>query len=199
MGRGALRPAVFLDRDGVLNEAVIRDGKPYPPDSVRGMKITPGAPQSLARLRAAGFLLIVVTNQPDLARGKQTREAVDEIHAALRAAMPLDAIYVCDHDSADKCDCRKPHPGMLLTAAADLNINLGQSFMIGDRWRDVDAGARAGCRTVFLDFGYQERGPETPPDVTVSTLSQGVDWILSQIPSRSVRDRSSMPATDPIS
>ena len=179
MGRGALNRAVFLDRDGVLNEAVVRDGKPYPPDSVQEMKITPDAPESLARLRAAGFLLIVVTNQPDLARGKQTREAVDEIHAALRAAMPLDAIYVCDHDGAEKCACRKPNPGMLLTAAADFKIDLAQSFMIGDRWRDVEAGARAGCRTVFIDFAYQERGPETAPDATVSTLSQGVDWILS--------------------
>ena len=196
--------AVFLDRDGVLNAATVSDGRPYPPDSVRELKITPEAPECLLRLREAGFLLIVVTNQPDLARGKQTPEAVEEIHSALRAAMPLDAFYVCAHSDEDECDCRKPKPGMLLAAARDFRIDLSQSFMVGDRWRDVEAGARAGCRTVFLDFRYRERGPETPPHVIVGALAEGVDWILQrfagdQIPSRSARERSSMPATDPIS
>jgi D-glycero-D-manno-heptose 1,7-bisphosphate phosphatase len=142
------------------------------------LQITPEAPGCLARLRAAGFLLIVVTNQPDLARGKQSRVVVEEIHAALCSAMPLDAIYICDHDGAEECDCRKPKPGMLLAAAGKFHIDLTQSFMIGDRWRDVEAGARAGCRTVFLDFGYLERGPEVAPQITVGTLSEGVDWIL---------------------
>lgn len=180
MGRTSLTTAraVFLDRDGVLNAAVIREGKPYPPASVRDLKITPEAPECLARLRAAGFLLIVVTNQPDLARNQQTRKGLNEIHAALNAALPIDAIYVCDHDSGDECDCRKPKPGMLLAAARDFHIDLTRSFLIGDRWRDVEAGARGGCRTVFLDFGYQERGPETPPHVTVNNLAEGVDWIL---------------------
>jgi D-glycero-D-manno-heptose 1,7-bisphosphate phosphatase len=181
MGRRSLK-AVFLDRDGVLNQAVVRDGKPYPPGSALEMTVNPEAPEALARLRAAGFLLIVVTNQPDLARGKQTREAVEEIHAALRAAMFLDAIYICDHDGAEQCDCRKPKPGMLLRAAADFEVSLEASFMIGDRWRDVEAGSRAGCRTVFIDYRYQEREPEMPPDVTVSTLSEGVDWILKEAP-----------------
>lgn len=170
--------AVFLDRDGVLNAATVRDGKPYPPQSLGELKITPEAPACLERLRAAGFLLIVVTNQPDLARGKQTREVVDEIHSALRSAMPLDAFYVCAHSDEDECDCRKPKPGMLLAAADDFHIDLANSFMVGDRWRDVEAGARAGCRTVFLDFGYRERGPEPPPHVTVGTLGEGVEWIL---------------------
>jgi D-glycero-D-manno-heptose 1,7-bisphosphate phosphatase len=179
MGRYPLRPAVFLDRDGVLNVAEVRDGKPYPPVSLAAMKIVPEAPQCLEMLRKAGFLLVVVTNQPDIARGTQTRTAVDEIHAALRTAMPLDAIYVCPHDGAEGCPCRKPKPGMLLDAARDLGIDLPRSFMVGDRWRDVEAGQRAGCRTVFLDFGYTEKAPEAPADMAVPSLSAGVRWILS--------------------
>jgi D-glycero-D-manno-heptose 1,7-bisphosphate phosphatase len=174
--------AVFLDRDGVLNAAVVRDGRPYPPSSAAVMEIVPAAPACLRKLREAGYLLIVVTNQPDLARGKQTREAMEEIHAALRAAMPIDAIFVCPHDGAEACACRKPKPGLLLQAAAEWNVTLAESFMVGDRWRDVDAGAQAGCRTVFIDYGYQERGPEAAPSITVQRLEQGVDWILNQSP-----------------
>ena len=197
MGRGSLK-AVFLDRDGVLNEAVVREGKPYPPASVDELKIAGDAPECLGQLRAAGFLLVVVTNQPDLARGRQTRQAVDAIHQALRAAMPIDAIYICDHDGADQCECRKPKPGMLLQAAKDWKIDLAESFLIGDRWRDVDAGAEAGVRTILLDSGYRERGPDHAPERTVHGLREAVDWILNQAP-RNLRDKSSMPASDPIS
>ena len=172
--------AVFLDRDGVLNKAEVREGRPYPPASASSMQIVPEAPQCLEELGKAGFLRVVVTNQPDIARGKQTQEAVDEIHAALRARMPIDAIYICPHDGAEGCDCRKPKPGLLRRAAAELNIELADSIMIGDRWRDVDAGAQAGCRTVFLDYGYQERGPEAKPTITVPSLRSGVDWILKE-------------------
>jgi D-glycero-D-manno-heptose 1,7-bisphosphate phosphatase len=173
------RRAVFLDRDGVLNEAVIREGKPYPPASTAELRIVPDAAAGLAVLRDVGFLLIVVSNQPDVGRGTQTRKAVEEIHSVLRSKLPLDAIYVCYHDGKEDCVCRKPKPGMLLTAAADLDVDLAQSFMVGDRWRDVDAGARAGCRTVFLDFGYHERGPEAPPSATVHSLGEAVEWILN--------------------
>jgi D-glycero-D-manno-heptose 1,7-bisphosphate phosphatase len=183
MGRGAVsdarRPAVFLDRDGVLNEAVIRDDKPYPPADAASLKVVPGAREALEALRAQGYLLVVVTNQPDVARGAQTQEAVDAIHQRLRAELPLDAVYSCCHDG-DGCNCRKPKPGLLLNAAAELDIDLARSFMIGDRWRDVDAGAGAGCRTVFLDFGYRERVPTHPPTVTVARLQDGVAWILEQ-------------------
>jgi D-glycero-D-manno-heptose 1,7-bisphosphate phosphatase len=174
----SLARAVFLDRDGVLNATILRDGKPYSPASVSELEIEPDAADCLRRLRNAGYLLIVVTNQPELARGTQSHAAMEAIHCALRSALPLDAIYVCEHDGPDECDCRKPKPGMLLTAAADFGIDLTQSFMIGDRWRDVDAGARAGCRTILLDFGYAERGPETAPSITVARLRDGVEWIL---------------------
>jgi D-glycero-D-manno-heptose 1,7-bisphosphate phosphatase len=172
--------AVFLDRDGVLNKALVRDGKPYPPANLAEFEIVAGAKEGLQALRAAGFLLIVVTNQPDIARGTQTRQMLEELHTALRSALPLDAIYVCDHDSPEQCACRKPRPGMLLTASQDLNIDLPSSFLIGDRWRDVDAGASAGCQTVFLDFKYSERGPDHSPSKTVSSLQEGIAWILSQ-------------------
>ena len=179
MGERALKRAVFLDRDGVINQAIVRDGRPYPPPSVHELVINPDAPQAMARLHDAGFALIVVTNQPDLARGRQTRKNIDEIHAALKSALPLDAIYLCDHDDADRCACRKPNPGMLLDAARDFGLDLKQSFLIGDRWRDIDAGARAGCRTILIECGYTDRAPAAPPDFTVRTLSEAVDRILT--------------------
>ncbi len=170
--------AVFLDRDGVLNEAMVRDGRPYPPSSLEELRIIPGATDALQRLRNAGFLLIVVTNQPDVARGTQTRHTVEEFDAALGRALPLDDFYVCFHDGRDRCDCRKPKSGLLTRAAVDWNIDLKRSFMIGDRWRDIDAGAAAGCRTVLIDYGYDERPPENAPDCRAESLGSGVEWIL---------------------
>jgi D-glycero-D-manno-heptose 1,7-bisphosphate phosphatase len=170
--------AVFLDRDGVLNEPIVREGKPYPPDSADELVIMPGAEGALAALKAAGFLLIVVTNQPDVGRGKQTVAAVEQIHKKLRTALPVDRFMVCYHDDRDACNCRKPKPGMLLQAAGEEEVDLGRSFMIGDRWRDVDAGAAAGCRTVLIDYGYDERQPDHAPDARVKNLGEAVRWIL---------------------
>ena len=139
--------AVFLDRDGVLNRAVVRDGKPYPPPSVGEMEIVEGAAASLARLKELGFLLLVVTNQPDVARGTQTIETIEAMHDSMRRTLPLDDFLVCPHDDRDLCDCRKPRPGLLFQGQAKYGIDLGRSFMVGDRWRDIDAGRAAGCRT----------------------------------------------------
>jgi D-glycero-D-manno-heptose 1,7-bisphosphate phosphatase len=172
------RPAVFLDRDGVLNAAVVKDGKPYPPASVDQVALLPGVRQALTELRAAGFALVVVTNQPDVARGAQAREAVDAIHTGLRADLPIDAIYVCFHDDVDRCACRKPAPGMLLNAARDLDLDLAGSFMVGDRWRDIEAGAAAGCRTAFIDHGYAERRPRAF-DMRATSLAEAAAWILA--------------------
>ncbi len=174
-----LSRAVFLDRDGVLNEPVIRDGRPYPP-SLENLKIYPGAPEALGRLKQAGFLLIVVTNQPDVARGTQSREAVAAINNAIRAALPLDDLLVCWHDDRDVCDCRKPKPGLLLQAAAAFQIDLRRSFLIGDRWRDIDAGVAAGCRTILLDYGYRERQPANTPDFRARSLGEAVTLILDE-------------------
>jgi D-glycero-D-manno-heptose 1,7-bisphosphate phosphatase len=181
MGIGPLKAAVFLDRDGVLNEAVIRDGKPYPPDSADEMRIPAGVPAAVERLRAAGLLLIVVTNQPDVARGEQTAEAVARIHDRLRRALPLDDVLSCFHDDTDACSCRKPKPGLILEGARRHGAELSRSFMVGDRWRDIDAGHAAGCRTIWIDCGYRERGPSLPPHATVASLAEAVEWILRQL------------------
>ena len=171
--------AVFLDRDGVINRAVVRGGKPYPPARIEDLDILPGVNDALDRLHRAGFRLVVVTNQPDAARGTQRRSVVDEMHAHLASTLPIDEFRVCDHDDADACVCRKPKPGLLEAAAIASGLSLRDSFMVGDRWRDVAAGRGAGCTTIFIDWGYQEQQPEQP-DVIVHSLPEAVDWILSR-------------------
>jgi D-glycero-D-manno-heptose 1,7-bisphosphate phosphatase len=172
------RRAVFLDRDGVVNRSVMRNGKPYPPASLTELEIMPDAPEALADLKTRGFLLVIATNQPDVGRGTQQRTTVEAINAALRSTLPLDDFFVCYHDSVDDCDCRKPLPGLLLQAAAKHSIDLSSSFMIGDRWRDIEAGSSAGCRTILIDYGYSEQNPRHPPNAQVSSLRAAVDWIL---------------------
>ncbi len=171
------RRAVFLDRDGVLNRADVRARRPHPPNSVEHLEVLPGVPAALDRLRRRGFLLLVVTNQPDVARGDQSRANVDALNAALARKLPLDDVLVCFHDDADRCDCRKPLPGLLLRGAERYGVELATSFLVGDRWRDVEAGRRAGVRTVFIDYDYDERRPEPPADATVGDLTAAVDWI----------------------
>ena len=179
---------MFLDRDGVLNESIVRDGKPYPPEKPADLRIIPGTQEALDRLKERGFLLIVVTNQPDVGRGTQTQVAVDEMHARLRRELPIDDVYVCTHDDAAQCDCRKPQPGMLLRAAKEYAIDLSQSYMVGDRWRDIDAGAKAGCKTLWIDRGYAERSSSASPDIRVSSLGEAANWIVKrQAASGSVR------------
>jgi D-glycero-D-manno-heptose 1,7-bisphosphate phosphatase len=170
--------AVFLDRDGVLNRAIVRDGKPYPPASLGEMEIVEDAAASLAQLKDLGFLLLVVTNQPDVARGTQTLETIHAMHDMMRRALPLDDFLICPHDDRDGCGCRKPLPGLLIEAQQQYGIDLSRSFLVGDRWRDIDAGRAAGCRTVYLDFDYGERKPSFPPDARVGGLRDAVDWIL---------------------
>ena len=174
-----VKRAVFLDRDGVLNRAIVRDGKPYPPAHVSELEILPGVEEALAGLRAAGFLLIVVTNQPDVARGATTREAVEEINAALGAALPIDEFRTCFHDSGSACECRKPKPGALLAAAVLHDIDLSESYMVGDRWRDTEAGQRAGCKTILIDYGYQEKQPEHV-DYRVKSLLEATQFMVRE-------------------
>ena len=174
-----MKRAVFLDRDGVINRAVVRDGKPYPPDSLEELEILPGVAETLARLRAAGFINLIVTNQPDVATGRQRREVVEAMHAELLSRLPVDAVKVCYHVDADRCACRKPKPGMLLEAAGELDIDLPASFMVGDRWRDIAAGQAAGCKCIFLDRGYKEKQPENPY-VAVKSLPEAGGLILSR-------------------
>lgn len=175
-----LRRAVFLDRDGVLNRVIVRNRKPYPPASLEELEILPGVPDALHTFEAAGLLLVGVTNQPDVARGTQKRETVEAINAALLAALPLNDIFVCYHDDGDDCDCRKPQPGLLTRAATKYEIDLASSFMIGDRWKDIEAGRRAGCATILIEYGYAENSPVSVPDYHVHSLPEAAVWILDQ-------------------
>jgi D-glycero-D-manno-heptose 1,7-bisphosphate phosphatase len=176
--------AVFLDRDGVLNPPVVRNGLPFPPARVADFELYPDVTEGCEKLREAGFLLIVVTNQPDVGRGSQRREIVEAMHTKLRTILPtLDGIEVCFHGGAthgDPCDCRKPAPGMLQRAAAAHGIDLAQSFLIGDRWRDVDCAHAAGCRAIFIDHGYREALREKP-EFTVLTFKEAVRAVLQAV------------------
>ncbi len=178
------RPAVFLDRDGTLNRQIVRDGRPYPPQTLAEFELFPGVAEGCARLAAAGYVLVVATNQPDVGRGTQSRAEVEAMHARLRAAVPeIVRIEVCYAPGTDKSQPpdrrRKPEPGMILDAAEALGLDLTRSWMVGDRWRDVDCGQRAGLRTVFIDFGYAEELRHAP-DHTVRTFSEAVEVILGE-------------------
>ncbi len=188
MGIGEVKRAVFLDRDGVLNRAVVRNGKPYPPPSLAELAVVEAAPDCLRRLHALGLTLIVVTNQPDVANGKQDRAVVEAMNEHLRGLMPIDDVLVCYHRDSDNCACRKPKPGMLTEAAARHGIDLGGSYMVGDRYRDVEAGQAAGCRTVWIDCHYAEPAPQRPADARVATLGEATEWIARAEEERSLEN-----------
>jgi D-glycero-D-manno-heptose 1,7-bisphosphate phosphatase len=175
------RRAVFLDRDGVLNASLVRDGKPYAPRSLAEFELLPGVPEALAQLRQAGFLTVVVTNQPDVSNGKARREDVEAIHAHLLEKLPIDAVKACFHTDSEDCACRKPKPGMLLDAARELDVNLAASFLVGDRWRDVAAAHAAGCKALFIDYQYGEKRPEKPY-VAVKSLPEAAGYIVRADP-----------------
>ena len=182
-----MQRAVFLDRDGVINKSLIRDGLPYPPKGLDDFEILPGVPEACRKLKQAGFLLIVATNQPDVGRGTTPMALVEAMHAKMMRAVPaLDRIEVCYHPGKGEsdCDCRKPKPGMLLRSAKALDIDLKQSWMVGDRWRDIDCGHAAGCRTVFVDNGYAEELKQIP-DFRAKNLAEAADIILREPAKRS--------------
>jgi D-glycero-D-manno-heptose 1,7-bisphosphate phosphatase len=181
MGKHEVKRAVFLDRDGVINRALERDGFPYAPTSLGEFEIYPEVPAACAKLKAASFLLVVATNQPDVGRGTMKQEVVEAIHAEMRRRLPLDRVEVCHHPgySDSECDCRKPKPGMLLHAASALDIDLAQSWMVGDRWRDIDCGHAAGCKTILIDRHYAEKLRE-PPDFSAGNLAGAADIILRE-------------------
>jgi D-glycero-D-manno-heptose 1,7-bisphosphate phosphatase len=173
--------AVFLDRDGVINRPLIRAGKPYPPSRLDEFEILPSVPDACELLKKLGFLLVVATNQPDVGRGILSRASVETIHLWLSKQLPIDAIFTCFHAGeayGQICDCRKPRPGMLLQAASELQIDLANSFMIGDRWRDVECGLNAGCKTIFIDWGYQEK-LRKQPDCRAESLAAATSLIRS--------------------
>ncbi|HYO84083.1 MAG TPA: HAD family hydrolase [Bryobacteraceae bacterium] len=173
--------AVFLDRDGVLNRVVMRRGKPHPPDTLEELELLPGVPEACRLLKANDFLLVMVTNQPDIGRGTQSADVVDAMNRRLSTDLRLDGVMVCPHDDSDGCACRKPRPGMLLEAAEVLAIAPSSSFMVGDRWRDIEAGCRAGCRTVWIRSEYDEKRPEGA-DYTAASLADAAKLIIEEEP-----------------
>lgn len=177
-GESALKRAVFLDRDGVINRSLVRAGKPYAPVSIEQFELLPGVVEAIAALKNAGFLVIVVTNQPDVSNGLVAREVVEAMDARVRQDCKVDDIRVCYHTDADGCGCRKPKPGLLVDAARDWSVDLTRSYMVGDRWRDIGAGQAAGCRTVWIDCGYSEMKPENP-DIVVKSLPEAARQIVN--------------------
>jgi D-glycero-D-manno-heptose 1,7-bisphosphate phosphatase len=180
VGIGQVKPAVFLDRDGVINRTIVVDGVPHPPQSVEQVEILFGVPEALAKLSQLGLPLVVVTNQPDVARGTQTREAVEQINDFLRARLPLTEICTCFHDGPDNCSCRKPKPGLLIDAARSYNIDLRRSFMVGDRWSDVVAGRAAGCTTLLIELPYS-KAHKCSPDFRVGDLTEAAEIIVREL------------------
>lgn len=170
------RAAVFLDRDGVLNRAIVQKGRPHPPASVEELDILPGVATAAARLRDAGFLLVMLTDEAD-------RPEAAELNATLAAEVPLHGVLTCTHgDGAADCACRPPEPGLLLAGADRYGVDLAASFVVGDRWHDVEAGRRAGCRTVFVDHDYDDEPRPTGADLEVGDLPAAVDWLLGAQP-----------------
>ncbi|MEP7136547.1 MAG: HAD family hydrolase [Chloroflexota bacterium] len=171
-------PAVFLDRDGILNRAMVRNGKPYPPARLDELEILPGSITALARLAEAGYVLIGITNQPDVARGTQSRKIVESFNALIQSKLPVREIFVCYHDNGDNCECRKPKPGLILQATNKHNLDLLNSWMVGDRWKDIAAGQAVGLKTIFVDYHYAEAYEGTPADFTVEDTVGLADIIL---------------------
>jgi D-glycero-D-manno-heptose 1,7-bisphosphate phosphatase len=172
-----MRRAVFLDRDGVVNRTVLRQGKPYPPATLSDLRLLPGVREACTQLREAGFALILITNQPDIARGLISAERVAAMNRHLQRYLQLDGVGLCPHDDSARCSCRKPQPGLLLEAARVWDIDLESSYIVGDRWRDIEAGHRAGCHAIFVDDGSSEQRPDGP-FVQVRSLREAARFIL---------------------
>ncbi len=179
--RRGKRPAVFLDRDGVLNRSQTRDGKPYAPRRLKDFHLLPGVTRAVTNLKTAGFLVIVVTNQPDVGRGLVTPETLNAMHEKLREATPIDAVLVCTHRKDEGCACRKPKSGLIEQAIGRFKIARDASYMVGDRWSDVVAGRAADLYTILIERGYAETLVEEP-DAAVKSLSAATSHILGRRP-----------------
>jgi D-glycero-D-manno-heptose 1,7-bisphosphate phosphatase len=181
--------ALFLDRDGVINRSLVREGRPFAPTTMSDFEFLPGVKDALFLTKRAGFMNIVVTNQPDLGAGKIDSEQFDLIHTHCLSELEIDAIKVCPHVEEDHCGCRKPLPGMILNASKEYGIDVSKSYMIGDRWRDIECGQAAGCKTnFFIDYGYSERMPG-PPYTMVSNLGEAVQVILEETQLLKLREK----------
>jgi D-glycero-D-manno-heptose 1,7-bisphosphate phosphatase len=171
--------AIFLDRDGVINKSVVIDGVPRPPHTIDDVHLLEGVQEAVSSLRFHGYEIVVITNQPDVARGTTTRSQVEAINSYIGAALEIHNFYTCFHDDSHSCNCRKPLPGLIYQAAMDLSIDLKRSFVVGDRWRDIQAGQSAGCKTYFIDHDYNEKKPEKP-FTRVCSLLEAAEKILEE-------------------
>ena len=174
-----MKKAVFLDRDGVINKAFIKNGLPESPNSLSELEILPRVKESILRLKKLNFICLVVTNQPDVQRGKIKKNTIIKMNNFLKKKIELDDIFVCYHDDQDNCNCRKPKPGLLLQASKKWNVDFKKSFMIGDRWRDIQSGEKAGCKTIYLDYNYKDIKPKNP-NFTTDTLLNAV-YIIEKL------------------
>jgi D-glycero-D-manno-heptose 1,7-bisphosphate phosphatase len=174
-----MRRAVFLDRDGVLNRSRLVDGVPTPPCSIGEVEILAGVIEGIKILKEHLLVPVVVTNQPDTARGLSTQSQVHSINHYIGSVTDIEYFYTCFHDDADNCDCRKPSIGLLKRAAKDLDLDIQNSFMVGDRWRDISAGQAAGCKSFFIDYSYPEKQPEMP-FTKVSSLLEAVGIVIGE-------------------
>jgi len=152
--------AIFLDRDGVVNEAIVVDRKPFSPKFVEEVKIVNGIKELLEFL-SKEYFIIIITNQPNIARKTQSQNSVNKINRYLKSQLQIDDFFVCPHSNEDNCNCRKPKTGLILQAVEKYDIDLSQSYLIGDRKSDIECGVNTGCRTIFVDYGYQERQPKS--------------------------------------
>ena len=177
---GTLQPAVFIDRDGVVNRALVREGRPFSPRSINDLVILDGVREAISLLHEHGFITAVVTNQPDIAQGHTTVEVVLELHKAISRETGLQNFYICSHDDKNQCECRKPNIGLFREAARDLDLDVSKSFIVGDRWKDIEAGQRAGCKCFFIDNNYSEQHP-TPPYHVVASLLEAATIIVKGV------------------
>ena len=168
--------AIFLDRDGVLNKPIIKNRKPYPPSKIEELEILPGVYEGIQLLRHSGFKLIVITNQPDVSRGSTTKEIVDEINNSIIKQLKVDEIMSCFHDDNENCECRKPKPGMILEAVKKWDIDLSVSYLIGDRWRDIQTAKNIGLTSILIKYDYDEK--KINADFECNNLEEAANYIL---------------------
>jgi D-glycero-D-manno-heptose 1,7-bisphosphate phosphatase len=175
--RNVKKAAVFFDRDGVINKVILRDGKPFSPRAIEDFVFNDGVRDAVRRLKSAGYKVIVITNQPDLAGGHITQETLDLMTQRMNEEISFDDVFICPHDDGHRCSCRKPKPGMILEAARKWKINLPASYFVGDTWKDMEAGKAAGCKTILLDASYNQN---VPCDFRIGTVLKALDVILKE-------------------
>jgi D-glycero-D-manno-heptose 1,7-bisphosphate phosphatase len=168
--------AIFLDRDGVLNKAIVRNRKPYPPSTIDELEILEGVYEGVELLKHSGYRLIVITNQPDVSRGLTTIEKVNEINNSIIQLLNVDEIMCCFHDDNENCECRKPKPGMILEAVKKWNIDLSVSYLIGDRWRDIQTAKNIGITSILIKYDYDEK--KINADFECNNLEEAANYIL---------------------